>query len=114
MPGGSRYHHAGRPAAPFTQAYCMSATKELVLPCDIRPNQAADLYPRANGYLKKVGSKELEEKWPKAAAILKKINLTNAQIAAAASLVDVDGMTPEDAAKKWIETNQDTVKSWVQ
>ena len=68
----------------------------------------------ANGYLKKVGSKELEEKWPKAAAILKKINLTNAQIAAAASLVDVDGMTPEDAAKKWIETNQDTVKSWVQ
>lgn len=68
----------------------------------------------ASGYLKKVGSKELEEKWPKAAAILKKINLTNAQIAAAASLVDVDGMTPEDAAKKWIEDNPDTVKSWIQ
>jgi glycine betaine/proline transport system substrate-binding protein len=61
-----------------------------------------------------VGSKELEQKWPKAAAILKKVNFSNPQIAAAAALVDVDGMTPEDAAKKWIETNQDTVKSWLQ
>jgi glycine betaine/proline transport system substrate-binding protein len=42
------------------------------------------------------------------------VNFSNPQIAAAAALVDVDGMTPEDAAKKWIETNQDTVKSWLQ
>ena len=78
------------------------------------PDAVYDCGAPASGYLKKVGSKQLEEKWPKAAAILKKVNFTNPQIAAAAALVDVDGMTPEDAAKKWIETNGDSVKSWVQ
>ena len=78
------------------------------------PDAVYDCGAPASGYLKKVGSKELEQKWPKAAAILKKVNFSNPQIAAAAALVDVDGMTPEDAAKKWIETNQDTVKSWLQ
>ena len=67
-----------------------------------------------SGYLKKVGSKALGDNWPKAAAILKKVNFSNPQIAAAAALVDVDGMTPEDAAKKWIETNGDSVKAWLQ
>jgi len=78
------------------------------------PDALYDCGAPASGYLKKVGSKQIEEKWPKAAAILKKVNFTNPQIAAAAALVDVDGMTPEDAAKKWIETNQDSVKSWLQ
>jgi len=44
---------------------------------------------------------------------LKKVNFTNAMIASAAALVDVDGMTPEDAAKKWIATNETTWKTWV-
>lgn len=78
------------------------------------PDAVYDCGAPASGYLKKVGSKELAEKWPKAAAILKKVNFSNPQIAAAAALVDVDGMTPEDAAKKWIETNGDTVKTWLQ
>ncbi len=78
------------------------------------PDAVYDCGAPASGYLKKVGSKQLGEKWPKAAAILKKVNFSNPQIAAAAALVDVDGLTPEDAAKKWIETNGDTVKSWLQ
>jgi glycine betaine/proline transport system substrate-binding protein len=63
--------------------------------------------------LKKAGSKQLGEKWPAATAMLKKVNFTNAMIASAAALVDVDGMTPEDAAKKWIATNETTWKTWV-
>ena len=50
------------------------------------------------------------EKWPKATEILKKVNFTNPQIAAAAAMVDVDGMTPEDAAKKWIADNRGDVE----
>ncbi len=46
--------------------------------------------------------------------MLKKVNFTNAQIAAAAAMVDVDGMTPEEAAKKWITENKATVDSWLQ
>lgn len=30
------------------------ASKDLTIPCDIRANQSTDIYPRANGYLKKL------------------------------------------------------------
>jgi glycine betaine/proline transport system substrate-binding protein len=78
------------------------------------PDAIYDCGAPAKGYLKKVGSKQLAEKWPKADAILRKVNFTNPQIAAAAAMVDVDGMTPEDAAKKWIADNEATWKAWVQ
>jgi len=58
-------------------------------------------------------TKELAEKWPKAAEFLKKANFSNAEIAKAAMMVDVDGMTPEDAAKKWIADNETIWKAWV-
>jgi glycine betaine/proline transport system substrate-binding protein len=77
------------------------------------PDAVYDCGAPAKGYLKKAGSKQLGEKWPAATAMLKKVNFTNAMIASAAALVDVDGMTPEDAAKKWIATNETTWKTWV-
>ncbi len=76
------------------------------------PDAVYDCGAPASGYLKKAGSKQLAEKWPAAAEVLKKVNFTNAQIADAAKMVDVDGMTPEDAAKKWIETNEATWGAW--
>lgn len=78
------------------------------------PDAVYDCGAPAKGYLKKAGSKQLGEKWPKAAAFLKKVNFTNPQIAAAAAMVDVDGMTPEDAAKKWIADNEAVWKAWLQ
>ncbi|MGB9141271.1 MAG: ABC transporter substrate-binding protein [Aestuariivirga sp.] len=78
------------------------------------PDAIYDCGAPAKGYLKKAGSKQLMEKWPHAAEILKKVNFTNPQIAAAAAMVDVDGMTPEDAAKKWVSENESTWKAWVQ
>ena len=78
------------------------------------PDAIYDCGAPAKGYLKKAGSKQLGEKWPMAAGILKKVNFTNAQIAAAAAMVDVDGLTPEDAAKKWVAENEATWKAWVQ
>ena len=64
--------------------------------------------------MKKAGSPELEEKWPAAAAMLKKLNFNNAQIAAAAAMVDVDGLSPEDAADKWLADNEEVWSAWVQ
>jgi glycine betaine/proline transport system substrate-binding protein len=29
-------------------------------------------------------------------------------------MVDVDGMTPEDAATKWVKENEATWKAWLQ
>lgn len=77
------------------------------------PDAIYDCGAPASGYLKKAGSKQLAEKWPQAFQILKNVNFTNAQIAEAAKMVDVDGMTPEDAAKKWLEDNKDTWNAWL-
>ena len=42
---------------------------------------------------------------PSAAAIFKKMSFSTGQIGAMAALVDVDKMTHEDAAKKWLADN---------
>jgi glycine betaine/proline transport system substrate-binding protein len=79
----------------------------------MNPDAIYDCGAPASGYLKKAGSKALPEKWPQAFEFLKKVNFTNPQIAAAAAMVDVEGMTPEDAAKKWIAENEATWKAWM-
>ena len=76
------------------------------------PNATGDCGAPRGGWLKKAAWKGMADKWPKAWAAVQKINFSNAQIARAALLVDVDGMTPEEAAAKWIEENQDLVNSW--
>jgi len=78
------------------------------------PDAVYDCGAPAAGYLKKAGSKQLGEKWPKATEILRKVNFTNPQIAAAAAMVDVDGMTPEEAADKWVADNEAIWKTWLQ
>jgi glycine betaine/proline transport system substrate-binding protein len=77
------------------------------------PDAIYDCGAPAKGYLKKAGSPNLGKTWPAAEAFLRKVNFTNAQIAAAAAMVDVEGMTPEDAAKKWIAENEATWKAWM-
>ena len=78
------------------------------------PDLIYDCGAPAKGYLKKVGSPQLAQNWPTADKILRKVNFTNPQIAAAAAMVDVEGMTPEDAAKKWIADNETIWKTWVE
>lgn len=77
------------------------------------PDAVYDCGAPKKGWLKKAGSKALAEKWPAANRLLTNVNFTNAQIAAAASMVDVDGMTPEEAATKWIAENEATWKKWM-
>ena len=42
------------------------------------------------------------------------MNFTNAQIAVAVAMVDVEDMTAEDAAAKWVKENEATWKTWLQ
>ncbi|MFQ6163686.1 ABC transporter substrate-binding protein [Sinorhizobium meliloti] len=78
------------------------------------PDAIYDCGAPASGYLKKAASPEFEKKWPRAFAVVKKVNFTNPEIAAAAAMVDVDGMSPEEAAEKWISENEATWKAWVE
>ena len=49
---------------------------------------------------------------PDAAAMFKKLSFTTSQIGAMAALVDVDKMTHEDAAKKWLADNESVWKAF--
>lgn len=66
-----------------------------------------------SGYLKKAAWKGVQEKWPAAFAVMQHINFNNEQIAKAASMVDTDGLSPEEAAAKWISDNPSAWKEWV-
>ena len=59
-----------------------------------------------DGYLKKAVNADFPKTHPKAAAAFKKMSFSTSQIGAMAALVDVDKMTHEDAAKKWLADNK--------
>ena len=77
------------------------------------PDAVYDCGAPRNGYLKKAAWKGMAEKWPAAFQFLENMNFTNAQIAEAAMLVDVQGMTPSEAADAWIEKNQAVWEKWI-
>jgi glycine betaine/proline transport system substrate-binding protein len=78
------------------------------------PDAVYDCGAPTSGYLKKAAWSGLDEKWPEAAEILKKVDFTNAQLAAAAAMVDVDGMTAEEAAEKWVAENEAVWGPWLE
>ena len=76
------------------------------------PNATGDCGAPHGGWLKKAAWKGLADKYPVAWGVMQKIDFSNEQIAAAALLVDVDGMEAEEAADKWIAENAAVVESW--
>ena len=78
----------------------------------MNPDMVNDCGAPRSGWLKKAAWEGLAEKFPAAWKVMKSINFNNEQIAAASLLVDVDGMTTEDAADKWIADNQALIAKW--
>ena len=56
--------------------------------------------------MKKAVNEDFPKTHPGAAAAFKKMSFSTSQIGAMAALVDVDKMTHEDAAKKWLADNK--------
>ena len=77
------------------------------------PDATYDCGNPPDGYLKKAAWDGMEDKWPNAYQVLRKISFTNPQIAEMAKLVDVEEMEPEDAALQWIEDNKDVWQPWL-
>ena len=78
----------------------------------MNPDMVNDCGAPRKAWLKKAAWKGLEAKYPEAWKVMKAINFDNAQIAAASLLVDVDGMSTEEAADKWIAGNKDLIAKW--
>ncbi len=80
----------------------------------VNPDFNYDCGNPKGGWLKKAAWNGLMKSWPCAYKILKKVNLNNGQIASAAALVDVDGLSYQDAAKKWMIENKSTWETWLE
>lgn len=65
------------------------------------------------GWLKKVTWSGFAEQWSCAAELIRAVDLDNRQIVAAAALAEVDEMSPEQAALRWIDENSDVVGAWM-
>jgi len=65
-----------------------------------------------DGYLKKAVNADFPKTHPAAAATFKKMSFSTGQIGAMAAFVDTDGMTHEDAGKKWLADNESVWKAW--
>lgn len=77
------------------------------------PDATGDCGAPRSGWLKKAAWSGLADKYPAAWSVMQKIDFTNAQIAAAALLVDVDGLSPEEAAEQWAADNADVIAGWL-
>ncbi len=66
-----------------------------------------------DGWLKKVAHYKLPKTHPSAYNALSKLSFTATHIGQMAALVDVDGMTHEDAAAKWVADNEDVWKTMI-
>jgi len=78
------------------------------------PDATGDCGAPRSAWLKKAAWSGMADEWPGAWQVVQNMNFNNEQIAHAALLVDVEGMSPEDAASEWISENQDLVDGWLQ
>ena len=62
--------------------------------------------------MKKAVNADFPKTHPDAAAMFKKLSFSTSQIGAMAALVDIDKMTHEDAAKKWLKDNKKVWKAF--
>jgi len=77
------------------------------------PDAPGDCGDRYNFWLKKAAWEGLAQLNPAAWAILQRVNFTNTQIARAIQLVDIEGLSPADAALKWTEEHPQLINQWL-
>ncbi|MDX5569059.1 glycine betaine ABC transporter substrate-binding protein, partial [Streptomyces sp. ID05-04B] len=79
--------------------------------CDADAEKVACDYPVYT--LDKVVAKKFAESGSPAYDLVKKFNWTNDDQNVVAKYIAVDKMTPEAAAKKWVEANRAKVDAWI-
>ena len=92
------------------------ALKKVSLPaytdgCDADAAKVACDYPEYT--LNKVVSKKWADAGGPSVALVKNFTWTNDDQNVVAKYIAEDKMDPEDAAKKWVDANQDKVKAWL-
>lgn len=78
----------------------------------MNPNAAYDC-GKPTGPIWKVAWAGIDDKWPGAAEIIRDYTLTNDQMGALVSSIDLDGVSIEDAAAVWMSDNTATWQAWI-
>lgn len=79
--------------------------------CDADPEKVACDYPEFK--LDKIVSKEFADSGSPAYDLVKNFSWTNDDQNLVAKYIAEDKMSPEEAAKKWVEENRDKVEAWL-
>lgn len=95
----------------LTEVKLPAVTPDCLKSADAKDGNYACDYAVDN--LFKAASAKLATKNPKAAAFLTKLSLTTEQQSTIAAYIDGDKMTPDAAAKKWVDANADVIKGWL-
>jgi glycine betaine/proline transport system substrate-binding protein len=65
------------------------------------------------GWIKKVGWKDGEKKWPGAYKAVRNFKMDNAQMSQMIVEVDLEGKSVEETVAKWMRENESTWKAWI-
>ncbi len=79
----------------------------------LNANEAYDC-GKPRGWIKKVGWKGGEEKWPCAYQAIRNFKTDNQTIGTMVGEVDLDGKKMEDVVETWLKANESTWKTWTQ
>jgi len=79
--------------------------------CDSDPAKVACDYPPY--HLNKLISTDFANSGSPAVQLIKNFNWTNTDQNTVSTYIAKDGMSPDDAAKKWIDSNPDKVNAWL-
>ncbi|MDE0281924.1 MAG: ABC transporter substrate-binding protein [Gammaproteobacteria bacterium] len=79
----------------------------------VNPNMAYDC-GKPRGWIKKVGWKGGEEKWPCAYSAIRAFTIDNLAMGTMVGEVDLDEKSVEDVVEAWLNANKDTWTAWTQ
>jgi len=77
----------------------------------INPNMKYDC-GKPHGWIKKVGWKAGEQKWPCAYKAVRAVHIENPEMGAMIVKVDLDGKSVDDVVSAWFKNNEATWKKW--
>jgi glycine betaine/proline transport system substrate-binding protein len=66
------------------------------------------------GWIKKVGWKEGESKWPGAYSAVQNFKIDNAQMSAMIVEVDLNGRSVDEVVAEWMSNNETVWQGWIQ
>lgn len=79
----------------------------------VNPDFIHDCGNPKGGWLKKAAWSGFKQTWPCESVFIENISLSNQQISMLSAMVDVDGLSHEQAAAAWIDNNKKTWRMWL-